>query len=590
MDYIKFFKENNKSGWKSNEKKLKNNHPDIWLKVNEFAINHNLINLKFKVKVWHFLYGITTIPKCPTCGKDLKFIGNLFQGYQKHCSIKCSRNNPETIKKQIETNNKVYGVDVPTQSEIVKEKFRKTCLNKYGVDNVSKVPDIQKKREKTTLKNHGVKSFLETEEAKIALSKYSKLNFGVDHISKSNEIKEKKRKTAIKNYGFDSPMKSDIVKTKLKNTINKKYGVDNPMYIEDIKNKCTSNMIKSKYEKFISKFELKDTVINWSGTSVTLNCSKCKQDYSLSRELLTLRYNNNRDLCVNCNPLYNKDISYLEGDLKNFMTSLGVKFKPNDRTILDGKELDIYIPDHKLAIELDGLYWHSELFTNKNYHLEKTKKCESKGIQLIHIFEDEWVYKQDIVKSRLKNLLGLTENRIYARKCNIRELNVQLAKDFCNRNHLQGYSKAKYKLGLFDNNELVSVMLFNKTRIAMGGDGSSIELIRFCNKLNTNVIGGASKLLKYFIKQYKPKELISYADRRWSNGSLYDSIGFDKVQESSPSYWYIINNLRHHRFNYRKSKLVKEGYPKELTEHEIMLSRNIYRIFDCGTIKFKFKD
>ena len=250
-------------------------------------------------------------------------------------------------------------------------------------------------------------------------------------------------------------------------------------------------------------------------------------------------------------------------------------------------ELDIFIPSHNIAIEFDGLYWHSELYKPSNYHLNKTELCEKQGIQLIHIFEDEWLFKKDIVKSRLLNILGLTPNKIYGRKTIIKEVSPKESKEFLNNNHLQGSTNASIKLGLYYNNELVSVMLFNKPRLGIGVTYDGYELSRFCNKLNTSVIGGADKLLKYFIKTYQPKEIISYADRRWSQGNLYEKLGFNFIHNSKPNYFYINQNVREYRFNYRKNILVKQGYDINKTEREIMLDRKIYRIYDCGAKLYK---
>jgi hypothetical protein len=127
--------------------------------------------------------------------------------------------------------------------------------------------------------------------------------------------------------------------------------------------------------------------------------------------------------------------------------------------------------------------------------------------------------------------------------------------------------------------------LLRKSMGATNVDGS-YELLRFCNKLNTNVIGGADKLLKHFIKTYKPIEIISYADKRWSKGDLYEKLGFKFIHDSKPNYWYLIGNNREYRFKYRKDILVKEGYDPSKTEHQIMLGRGIYRIYDCGNKKY----
>ena len=198
------------------------------------------------------------------------------------------------------------------------------------------------------------------------------------------------------------------------------------------------------------------------------------------------------------------------------------------------------------------------------------------------------MYKKDIVKSRILNLLGLNKDKIYGRKTEIREVLSKESNLFLTENHIQGNVNSKIKLGLFYNNELVSLMTFGDLRKNMGGvvNKGDYELLRFCNKLNTTVIGGADKLLKHFIKHYQVKKLISYADRRWSKGNLYEKLGFEFIHDSKPSYFYIINYKRENRFKYRKDVLIKEGYDTNKTEHQIMLDRKIYRIYDCGSKKY----
>lgn len=221
-------------------------------------------------------------------------------------------------------------------------------------------------------------------------------------------------------------------------------------------------------------------------------------------------------------------------------------------------ELDIYIPDKQLAIEFDGIFWHNEINKPVDYHLNKTEECKKKGIRLIHIFEDEWIEKPNIWKSMLNNLLGSNENRIFARKCEIKEVSMEDSKTFLEENHLQGYCHSQIRYGLYYNNKLVSLMTFGKTRHFIGNSSHQFELLRFCNKLNTSVIGAASRLFKYFIKTVKPNNIVSYADKRWSNGNLYEKLRFHKYNESKPNYYYVIGNRRKNRFNFRKSILVKK--------------------------------
>jgi hypothetical protein len=589
MDYIDFFTTDNKSGWKTREDRLSKNFPDVYAKLMLFINNNQkLSELPFKTKIWHFMNGVTEIPKCE-CGSHVKLKGNLTQGYSNFCSYKCSAQSKSTKDKAKETSISKYGVDHPSRSKIVRDKYKETCIEKYGVDNVSNVKAIDDKRQKTIMDKYGVNTTLKLPDTKDKLRDYSIKNYGVDHLSKSSEIKRQKKETLNKNHGVDNPMYSEELKEKQKETLIKNYGVDNPMRSDEIKDKCVNNMINTKFNNFIEKYDIVDDIVSWSGVSVTFNCVECDENYEISRELYVLRSKNERIVCTHCNPLYYRQSSYAENEIKEFIVSLGIKVENSDRVILDGKELDILMVGENLAIEFDGLYWHSELHVSTDYHLNKTQICESKGIQLIHIFEDEWLFKKEIVKSRLMNILGLTPNKIYARKCEIKEIGVDDARDFLDNNHIQGFTSSKHKLGLFYNDELVSLMTFGKGRVAMGGNSDQWELIRFCNKLDTTVIGGASKLLKYFIKTYEPNEIISYADRRWSNGGLYDSLGFDYSHDSKPNYWYVIGQERKHRFNFRKDKLIREGFDSSKSEHEIMLERGIYRIYDCGTMCFKFR-
>ena len=289
-----------------------------------------------------------------------------------------------------------------------------------------------------------------------------------------------------------------------------------------------------------------------------------------------------------------KIISNGETEIYDFCCNILGKnnIKQRVRNILsENKELDIYIPSKNIAIEYDGLIWHSEKFNrDNNYHLKKTNECKNKGIRLIHIFEDEWLEHADIIKSMLKNILEYTEIRIFARKCIVKDVSTNEAMQFLDKNHIQGRCKAKYYYGLFYNDELVSLMTFGYTRQQRKYNkdyNNTYELLRFCNKLNTNVIGGASKLLKHFIDDIKPNEIITYADKRWSIGNLYETLGFVHTHDSRPNYFYTFGQKRENRFKYRKGQLIKQGFDKNKTEHEIMLERGIYRIYDCGTMVYK---
>jgi hypothetical protein len=254
------------------------------------------------------------------------------------------------------------------------------------------------------------------------------------------------------------------------------------------------------------------------------------------------------------------------------------------------KEYDIYIPNLKLAIEYNGLYWHSDIYKDKKYHYNKWLNMNKQNIKLITIWEDDWNYKQDIVKSIIKNYIGKNENRIFARKCEVKNVSYNDTKIFLENNHLQGNCASSIRLGLFFNEELVSLMTFGKKRMVLKtkSENNEYELLRFCNKLNTSVVGGASKLFKYFIDNYKPHKVISYANCDISNGSLYKILGFENKGHTKINYWWSDLINKYHRSNFMKYKIIKETDNVNKTENEIMKERGFYKIYGTGNIKFEY--
>lgn len=286
--------------------------------------------------------------------------------------------------------------------------------------------------------------------------------------------------------------------------------------------------------------------------------------------------------CPKCSISFSKP----ENEIYEYIKTISNNVVKHDRSILDGYEIDIFLPDNNIGIEFDGLFWHSEKnISDMNYHLKKTEECEKNGIRLIHIFEDEWIYKKDIVKSRISSLLGIN-NRVYGRKCIVKEISNKESKSFLDETHIQGSINSKYSYGLFYNDEIVAVMTFGDVRKNLGRnrENGTYELLRYSSKQGINVIGGPSKLLKYFIKNIKPNKIITYADRRWSRGNLYEKLNFKFIRNTKPSYFYVINDKRKNRFGFRKDILIsKYGCTKEETEHSFCLKKHWYRIYDCGT-------
>ena len=411
--------------------------------------------------------------------------------------------------------------------------------------------------------------------------------YGCEYPLQNKDIMLKFKKTNIKRYGYEYPLQNKEIQKKQKDTNKKRYGVEFVSLNSNIRDKQTLTKIKNLVKKYYNfKF------INYKNKMIELECEKGHK-FEISRFNLYNRYIYNTLLCTKCNPIGN-NISGLELQLNNFVRNNydNIILENNNKKI-SPLELDIYLPDINLAFEFNGVYWHNELYKDKNYHLNKTELCEKQGFQLIHIWEDDWIYKQNIVKSMILNKLGKTSNKIYGRKTEVKEItDNKLVREFLETNHLQGFVGSKVKLGLFFENELVSLMTFGKRRVAMGKKSTNddeYELLRFCNKLNTNVLGGASKLFKFFKNNYNPKEITTYADRSHSTGGLYEKLGFDFIGKTVPNYYYVVNKIKNHRFNFRKDQLVKNGFDSSKTEHEIMLERNIYRIYDSGSLKYDIK-
>lgn len=322
-------------------------------------------------------------------------------------------------------------------------------------------------------------------------------------------------------------------------------------------------------------------LINVENTLLTLECDKGHQFTRTSQILTNSKFK--ETICPVCNPPNRNWISAGEDELASHILTLTDTVCRNVRSIIS-REIDIYVPDKKLAIEYNGLYWHNDTFKEKWYHLNKTEECQGIGIRLIHVFEDEWINKSEIVKSRINSIFGKTQ-RIYARNCQTRNISSKDANDFLKRNHLQGSGRANVHLGLYYNDELVSVMTFLSSDISKKVDGW--ELNRFCSLLNTNVIGGASKLFKVFVDLHNPEQVISFSDRRWEtdHSSVYLHLGFERTTNSPPNYWYVLPNQtqRYHRFSLRKDP------NSMLTERELRDQQGWNRIWDCGNAKYVWR-
>ena len=500
---------------------------------------------------------IKIIAICDFCGNE-KLISMKEYNRQIKGGISCGKTC--SILKSKKTCLYKYGVENVFQSESIKNRIKSNFIELYGVENPNQVYAFQEKRKDT-----------------------NRNRYGCDYPSSNDFIKSKVKNTNMIKFGCDYPSQNSDIKDKMKLHMIEKYGVDNFSRTNQFKIVIKDAAFKRMFDKLSASGILKSSIDG----RYRISCKSCDSDFEILSSLMNKRLINDEILCLNCNPLGKK---YKQEEINEFIhSSIDYIVISNDRKILNGKEIDIYIPELKLGFEFNGLYWHSELFRSPTSHIDKTKSCNDQGISLFHIWEDDWLYKQDIVKSMILNKLGKTPNKMFARKCIVKLVDNKLVRNFLENNHIQGFVGSKIKLGLFYNDELVSLMTFGNLRKSLGqkSQEGSYELLRFCNKLNTTVVGGASKLFKYFLNNYDIQEVISYSDLSRSNGNMYKQLGFTHQHNSDPNYYYIVDGIRNHRFNFRKDKLVKEGADPTKTEIQIMNERGFYRIFDCGMQKWK---
>lgn len=538
-------------------------NPELQQFVNEVTPKLSSDEYSLATKIYWIMNDLQDFPICPTCGNKFGLHKNIKAqaGYGMHCSVKCMNtsvnhinavrlaiSNPDTqstaLRRRQATCKTKYGVSNVLQAAVVKDKIKQTCLERYGFENAAQSICIKDKMKQTC-----------------------KTKYGVNHYSQTIEWKQKYLDTSLERYGQSHPSKSKYVKLQHMAA-------------------AYNRLINNEHTKLLSTFEDYQHTdnLNWI-------CQTCNTTFSSIIVADRFQFDHLNSIparCPTCFPNAGPMQSNAEACVRDFIQSLNIECECSNRKILSGLELDIYIPSKNIAIEFDGLYWHSECWKpDKNYHLTKTDLCEAKDIHLIHIFENEWLDKQDIVKSRIKNLLGLYDTHIGARKCEVKYVDSKTSFAFQVDNHLQGAVRSKVNVGLYFKDELVSLMTFSKPRFSTKYEW---ELVRFCNKLGYNIPGAASRLLKYFEKEYKPTNIVSYADRRWSYSkrTVYDTLGMVLSHVSAPNYWYWKGSEFSSRIKYQKHKLssVLKIYDGNKTETENMLVNGFNRIFDCGNLVY----
>lgn len=511
---------------------------------------------------------------CEVCGKSFLASRQQLLSKTRTCSKACRY----VLARKVTLDR--FGNDAGNWSSELIDRQKATLKSRYGVDNAMKLQESKDKARQTCLDRYGTTSF-----------------------TKTVEFYEKCIETNRKRYGVDWEAQTDNHKNAVIRTSTDRYGVSNPgKYFANIVDRMsdpTKYMFLMSFRddprKFINEHFSEPPTLSQLSSLCGIRASSVGEilDKAGARDAVKFSYSNMEDEVI--------------GFLKTILPS-DEEIICRTRRVITPKELDIYLPARNFAIECNPTCTHNS--TNCvypsldepkpiRYHYAKTDKCLEQGIFLFHIFGYDWSCKQDIIKSMIANDLGCTANRIYARNTQVKLVNNSDATQFLNDNHRQGSVNCRIRLGLYFNNQLVSLMTFSKMRNTVGTGNEDLsdcwELVRFCNILNTSVVGGASKLFSYFVHNYYPQRIRSFSDRAHTRGGLYQKLGFSNIRTSEPGYVWVDEktDIAYSRLNAQKrniSKFLKDpNIDLSKTEKEIMIAHEFVQVFDSGTILWEWR-
>jgi len=475
--------------------------------------------------------------------------------------------------------------------EKILECRKRLFIEKYGVENPMNIDEFKNKMNTTKKENNKpVKKHIYTEEEKQAIQTKMKQTclerYGVENAGWTKESQEKILKTNLAKYGTINPMQNKEIQAKAKQSCLNKYGVTTTALDPETRQKMNEsrrktldskigsqqyleNIYKSRDipEEYYEILKDKDSFIKWINDTFPDGCSNydIRQQIHFT-EATIAKYIRKYDLYENI--IIPKSRSNYEKEIIEYLKSLGiVNIITNDRTIINPYEIDIYLPEYKLAIEFNGTYWHSSLFADKTYHQQKSLMAEKQNIKLIHIYEYEWLEYPDKIQSLLKIALGKVDNKIYARNCEIKLINNETAKPFNNKNHIQGHRNAQITYGLYYEGNLMQLMSFSKH------SKYEWEIIRGCPGSNNVVVGGISKLFQHFVKENNPAQVFSYCDFNKFDGHGYETIGMKYIGLTGPDMKYVIG----------KNKVMNRN-PKKYNKN-----KNNIKLYGAGSKKYLWK-
>lgn len=464
--------------------------------------------------------------------------------------------NPDVKKKAAETNIERYGFYSSAMNPDVKAKALKTCQERYGASSPSLSEEIAEKKRQTCLENFGVEYPMQSDEVR-GKSKQSCLEkYGVEHASQADVVRDKVKRTCLERYGVDVSSKSEEVKERARQAFLERYGVENPSQSEEVKEKRRQTNIERfgvpcSFESFQVKEKTKQT---------------CQERYGVDWP------------CQRPEARAYSNDSVPNKAFAEKLDELGIQYQrefPLGRYSFDFRVGDI-------LIEIDPFATHNSLWglfgsegVDESYHYDKSYTAEEAGYHCIHIFD--WDDPDKILE------LLASKERIFARKCELKNVDAKECNEFLMKHHIQGTCKGQsIILGLYFEGELVSLMSFGKPRY---NKNFEYELLRYCS--SKNIVGGAERLFKAFEKQYSPKSVISYCDRSKFTGNVYKKLGFTLRSSRNPSkHWYNPKSGKHLTDNLVRQRgvdqLLGTNYGKGTSNEDLLVRLGFVPIYDCG--------
>jgi very-short-patch-repair endonuclease len=504
----------------------------LWLYVNNYDQSHMI---------------------CSESKKNKRFMG-FAQGPLKFCGnqSQCECNRQHAVKTR----------STKTQDDLaaIQATRRKTSLKKYGTEYPSQSDQVKQRAAETCLARYGTVS-----------------------PTQNPLIVEKTNTTFVEKYSVTRPAKNTNIREKMKQTMCDRYGAPYSMQVPEILEQARIKSKLAKYQSvldhrqgFESLFSIDEYVSAGQEYEFKWRCVTC--DTEFKQKLIP-----GNIFCPTCNP---RSETWGETHIRQYLEKHHIPYVQRSRKIISPYELDFYIESRKIAVEFNGIYWHSDkIITDKKYHQKKYLKCKEQGIRLIQIFEHELVQKPSIIEDRLNYLFEINTTKIGARQCQIVELEHTQAKLFFESNHLQAHRPSKHVWGLMHNNELVAAISIGPARYSKSL--ADWEILRYATQKSIAVAGGLPKLFKHAVSQLNATSVVSYANLNWGSGTVYHHCGFELVRYSNPAYWYFKGvNQVYSRLAFQKHKL---NNPENLSESAWAEANGFKRFYDTGNAVWVWK-